>query len=235
MRRTGLRAQYEKDLSDEAKTRLENMDEFLGAVKEFELAADDPTLESYLENVALITDLDQAEAGTKHITLMTVHSAKGLEFHTVFIAGLEEGIFPSSRSVLEDNRLEEERRLCYVAITRAKQNLYISYATQRMLYNQLNMNALSRFIDEIPKELVDDAWICKREQNFPEEEIKPQPVKQPEKKLPQKPLRFGVPQIVTHGAGIGARSAALGIKGVKKGFTPSAAAGVPMSAPGIAV
>jgi DNA helicase-2/ATP-dependent DNA helicase PcrA len=229
--KTGLRAQYEKDLSDEAKTRIENMDEFLGAVREFEVTADDPTLNNYLENVALITDLDQAEAGTKHITLMTVHSAKGLEFHTVFIAGLEEGVFPSSRSMLEDNRLEEERRLCYVAITRAKENLYISYAMQRMLYNQLNMNALSRFIDEIPKELLDCTWIEKREQSFPEGEVRPQPrSRQPEKKQPHRPLKFGVPQIVTRGAGIGAKSSALGIKGVKKGFTPSAAAGVPASA-----
>ena len=229
--KTGLRTQYEKDLSDEAKTRLENMDEFLGAVHEFELAADEPTLENYLENVALITDLDQSEASTKHITLMTVHSAKGLEFRTVFIAGLEEGVFPSVRSMQEDNRLEEERRLCYVAITRAKENLYISYATQRMLYNQLNLNAPSRFVEEIPKHLVDDAWISKREQSFPEEEVRHQPAhKQPEKKLPQKALSFGVPQIVTRGAGIGSKSAALGIKGVKKGFTPSAAAGVPASA-----
>ena len=229
--KTGLRLQYEKDLSDEAKTRLENMDEFLGAVTEFEQAADEPTLENYLENVALITDLDQAEAGTKHVTLMTVHSSKGLEFHTVFIAGLEEGVFPSGRSIQEDNRLEEERRLAYVAITRAKENLYISYATQRMLYNQLNLNALSRFVDEIPKQLINDAWISKREQNFPEEEVKSQPVsKQPERKQPDKPLTFGVPQIVTRGAGIGSRSSALGIKGVKKGFTPSATSSVPASA-----
>ena len=149
--KTGLREQYERDLSDEAKSRVENMDEFLGAVKEFELAADDPTLANYLENVALITDLDQTDAATKHITLMTIHSAKGLEFNTVFIAGLEEGVFPSARSVLEDDRLEEERRLCYVAITRARRNLYISYATQRMLYNQLNMNATSRFVTRFPK------------------------------------------------------------------------------------
>jgi DNA helicase II / ATP-dependent DNA helicase PcrA len=229
--KTGLREQYVKDLSDEAKSRLENMDEFLGAVKEFELAADDPTLGGYLENVALITDLDQAEANTKHITLMTVHSAKGLEFHTVFIAGLEEGVFPSARSVMEEDRLEEERRLCYVAITRARENLYISYATQRMLYNQLNMNAVSRFIDEIPKELLDGTWIDKREQNFPEEEARPRSMsRQPERKQPHKPLNFGVPQIVTRGAGIGTKSAALGIKGVQKGFTPSAAKSMPVSA-----
>ena len=229
--KTGLRTQYEKDLSDEAKTRLENMDEFLGAVYEFEQAADEPTLSNYLENVALITDLDQAEASTKHVTLMTVHSSKGLEFHTVFMAGLEEGIFPSGRSIMDEGRLEEERRLAYVAITRAKENLYISYATQRMLYNQLNMNALSRFVDEIPKQLIDDAWIAKREQSFPEDEARPQPMRrQPEKKVPEKMVKFGVPKVVTHGAGIGAKSSALGIKGVKKGFTPSAAAGVPASA-----
>ena len=229
--KTELRAQYEKDLSDEAKTRLENMDEFLGAVREFELAADDPTLENYLENVALITDLDQSESTSKHVTLMTVHSAKGLEFRTVFIAGLEEGVFPSARSVSEDDRLEEERRLCYVAITRAKENLYISYATQRMLYNQLNQNAVSRFIDEIPRHLIDNAWISKREQNFPEGEVRPRmQARQPEKKQQRLPLQFGVPQIVTRGAGIGAKSSALGIKGVKKGFTPSAASTVPASA-----
>jgi len=228
--KTGLRKQYESDLSDEAKARLENMDEFLGAVREFEQAADDPTLANYLENVALITDLDKSEASAKHITLMTIHSSKGLEFNTVFIAGLEEGVFPSTRSVLEDSRLEEERRLCYVAITRAMKNLYISYATQRMLYNQLNMNAISRFIDEIPKDLVDNAWISKREQNFPDEEKPPTPAAQPDMKQSQKPLKFGVPQIVTRGAGIGSRSAALGIKGVKKGFTPSAAKSVPASA-----
>ncbi len=229
--KTGLRSQYEHDLSEEAKARLENIDEFLGAVREYEQAADEPTLSNYLENVALITDMDQSESSAKHITLMTIHSSKGLEFNTVFIAGLEEGIFPSARSVLEESRLEEERRLCYVAITRAMHNLYISYATQRMLYNQLNMNATSRFVGEIPKELLDNAWISKREQNFPYEEGKPQMMsRQPEKKRPQRQTSFGVPQIITHGVGIGAKSTALGIKGVKKGFTPSAAKSVPASA-----
>ena len=109
------------------------MDEFLGAVTEFEQASDEPTLSNYLENVALITDLDSAETVAQHVTLMTVHTAKGLEFPTVFVSGLEEGIFPSSRSIQDDNRLEEERRLCYVAITRAMKRLYLSYASQRML------------------------------------------------------------------------------------------------------
>ena len=231
--RTGLRAQYERDLADEAKTRLENMDEFLGAVNEFEQASDDPTLENYLENVALITDLDSSETSGQYVTLMTVHSAKGLEFPTVFISGLEEGIFPSGRSIQDDQKLEEERRLCYVAITRAKQRLYLSYATQRMIYNQLNYNAASRFIGEIPKRLLDDDWISKREQSFPgvmNAYTHPTPRRIAQKSDPNMPLTFGVPKVVTRGAGVGSRSSALGIRGVQKGFTPSAAASIPPSA-----
>jgi DNA helicase-2/ATP-dependent DNA helicase PcrA len=230
---TGLRTQYEKDLSEEAKNRLENMDEFMGAVKEYELAADEPTLSNYLENVALITDLDTAVTSSQYVTLMTVHSAKGLEFPTVFIAGLEEGIFPSSRSLLSDDKLEEERRLCYVAITRAMKRLYISFASQRLIYNQLSYNAVSRFINEIPSRLVDDEWINKRQRNFPgyAETRGRASTRRPAKPEPEKgPMTFGVPKIVTQGAGIGNKSAALGIRGVQKGFTPSVAASVPSSA-----
>jgi DNA helicase-2/ATP-dependent DNA helicase PcrA len=118
-----------------------------------------------------------------------------------------------------------------VAITRAREHLYISYASQRMLYNQLNMNAPSRFLNEIPKNLVDTDRIDKLEQSFPAGEARPRSSsRQADKRLPQRQMSFGVPQIVTRGAGIGAKSAALGIKGVKKGFTPSAAASVPASA-----
>ena len=165
--RTGLKAQYERDLSDEGKNRLENIEEFLGAVSEYEQGAETPTLEDYLENVALVSDLDGAELGGKVVTLMTVHSAKGLEFPIVFIAGLEEGVFPTGRSLQDEKRMEEERRLCYVAITRAQQQLFLSYAAQRMLYNQVNYNTPSRFLKEIPKRLIDDQWISKRERNFP--------------------------------------------------------------------
>ncbi|NLI22443.1 MAG: DNA helicase PcrA [Clostridiales bacterium] len=226
--RTGLRAQYEKDLAEEARSRVENMDEFMGAVAEYEQAADEPTLENYLENVALITDLDAAETSAQYVTLMTVHSAKGLEFPTVFISGLEEGIFPSARCMQEESRLEEERRLCYVAITRAMRHLYMSYASQRMIYNQLSYNASSRFIGEIPKRLVDDEWISKRERSFPGAmDAYGHPAT---KRLPKQevkgPMSFGVPKIVPSGAGIGNRSAALGIQGVQKGFTPSAAASI---------
>lgn len=218
--RTGLKAQYERDLSDEGKNCLENIEEFLGAVSEYEQGAETPTLEDYLENVALVSDLDGAELGGKVVTLMTVHSAKGLEFPIVFIAGLEEGVFPTGRSLQDEKRMEEERRLCYVAITRAQQQLFLSYAAQRMLYNQVNYNSPSRFLKEIPKRLIDDQWISKRERNFPgvmESYQHPTPKRTP---------RYGGES----GRGLGAGRSALGIPGVQKGFTPSAASSVPASA-----
>ena len=230
--KTGLRAQYEKDLADESKARIENMDEFIGAVAEYEKAAESATLEDYLENVALISDLDNAESSPQYVTLMTVHSAKGLEFPTVFIAGLEEGIFPSGRSLADDEKLEEERRLCYVAVTRAMEKLYISYAAQRMLYNQLNYNAPSRFINEIPKRLLDDEWISKRERSFPGAMAAyshPSPRKVAKAQEAPAPA-FGMPKVVTSRNGLGFHANALGIPGVQKGFTPSAAASVPASA-----
>jgi len=221
--RTGLKAQYERDQSDEGKARVENIDEFLGAVAEYEKAADAPTLEDYLENVALVSDLDNADFESKSVTLMTIHSAKGLEFPTVFITGLEEGIFPSGRSMQDESRLEEERRLCYVAITRAQRKLFISYAAQRMLYNQVNYNAPSRFLKEIPSRLLDDQWISKRERSFPgvmESYHHP---------APKRTSRYAG---MESGHGIGSGRSALGIPGVQKGFTPSAASKVPVGAVG---
>jgi len=219
--KTGLKAQYERDQSDEGKTRVENIDEFLGAVAEYERGAENPTLEDYLENVALVSDLDQADFGAKCVTLMTVHSAKGLEFPTVFITGMEEGIFPTGRSLQDDARMEEERRLCYVAITRAQKRLFMSYAAQRMLYNQVSYNAPSRFLKEIPPRLLDDQWISKRERNFPgvmESYHHPAPKRTP---------RYASGE-AGHGLGMG--RSALGIPGVQRGFTPSAASSVPASA-----
>ncbi|MBQ7867092.1 MAG: DNA helicase PcrA [Clostridia bacterium] len=218
--RTGLKAQYEKDQSDESKNRTENIDEFLGAVAEYEKAAENPSLEDYLENVALISDLDNAQPDAKAVTLMTMHSAKGLEFPIVFMAGLEEGIFPTARAFQDDEKLEEERRLCYVAITRAQQQLYISYAAQRMLFNQVNFNAPSRFLKEIPPRLLDEHQMHKRERSFPgvmESYHHPVP-----KRMPRHTMEAG--------HGIGAGRSALGIPGVQKGFTPSAASRIPSSA-----
>ncbi len=220
--KTGLKSQYEKDQSDEGKNRIENIDEFLGAVSEYEKAADNPTLEDYLESVALISDLDINQSDEKAVTLMTLHSAKGLEFPIVFMAGLEEGIFPTARALQDDEKLEEERRLCYVGITRAQRQLYMSFASQRMLYNQVNYNAPSRFLKEIPTRLLDDQQMSKRERSFPgvmQSYQHPTP-----KRIPR--YASGMES----GRGIGTGRSALGIPGVQKGFTPSAASHIPANA-----
>ena len=158
IRRTGLEAQYQKEDTDEARSRIGNIQEFRGAVHEYAQTEAQPTLEGYLENVALVTDLDRAEDQRGYVTMMTLHSAKGLEFDTVFIPGLEEGIFPSSRAIDGEDRLEEERRLMYVGITRARKKLFLSRARERMLYNQFNHNPPSRFLNEIPARLIDQEW-----------------------------------------------------------------------------
>ena len=154
IRITGLEEQYRKEDTEESMNRIENIQEFRGSVHEFATLGEQPTLEAYLENVALVTDLDRAEDQSGYVTMMTLHSAKGLEFDNVFIPGMEEGIFPSSRSLEEDNRLEEERRLMYVGITRARKRLYLSRASERMLYNQYSHNPPSRFLEEIPARLI---------------------------------------------------------------------------------
>lgn len=220
--KTGLKTQYEKDLSEEAGTRIENMEEFVGAVKEFENALPDATLEDFLENVALVTELDQAEDSKQHVTLMTLHSAKGLEFPVVFMCGMEEGLFPSSRSTLEEERLEEERRLCYVGITRAMERLYLSYASQRMLYNQLHHNGPSRFLSEIPDRLLDNQWISKMEHSFGEKSPLANRPKRNNRVIKGPNDSFGVPQVVIPPSPL-SNTNPLGIPGVTKGFTPSAA------------
>ncbi|NLB89916.1 MAG: ATP-binding domain-containing protein, partial [Clostridiales bacterium] len=217
--KTGLKAQYQKDLSEEGIARLENMDEFLGAVKEFENSMETPTLESFLENVALVTELDQAKDSQQHVTLMTLHSAKGLEFPVVFMCGMEDGLFPSLRSMNEENRLEEERRLCYVGITRAMERLYLSYADQRMLYNQLHHNAPSRFIDEIPDRLLDKEWISKMERSFGDQSPLANRPKRNNRVIKGPTDSFGVPQVIIPPT-LPANNP-LGIPGVQKGFTPS--------------
>ena len=151
---TGLEEQYRREDTEESMSRIENIQEFLGSVHEFAVMSEQPTLENYLENVALVTDLDRAEDHSGFVTMMTLHSAKGLEFDNVFIPGMEEGIFPSARSFEEDQRLEEERRLMYVGITRARKRLYLSRASERMMYNQYSHNPESRFLQEIPERLL---------------------------------------------------------------------------------
>ncbi|OEF99465.1 ATP-dependent DNA helicase PcrA [Vulcanibacillus modesticaldus] len=151
--------EFKKEKSLEAESRIENIKEFLSVTIEFEKQDDDKSLENFLSEVALVSDIDQADGDTEQVdsvTMMTLHSAKGLEFPVVFLAGLEEGIFPHNRALMEEDEMEEERRLAYVGITRAEQELYISYADSRMLFGRTQMNKPSRFISEIPEELLLD-------------------------------------------------------------------------------
>lgn len=146
---TGYEAML-KAQGDEGAGRLENISELKSGMLNFMEENEEHTLSDYLENIALITDLDNYEQDEDKVVLMTMHGAKGLEFNNVFIVGAEENIFPSYRAQLDMNEIEEERRLAYVAITRAKKRLYISHTRQRLLYGSTQRNKLSRFVGEIP-------------------------------------------------------------------------------------
>lgn len=157
MDETGYIAELEAQDTPEAKTRIENLQEFVGVAKEFERAEENPTLEDFLGQVALVSDIDTADMEEDRVTLMTLHAAKGLEFPVVFMAGLEEGIFPHTRTLLSPAEIEEERRACYVGITRAEEKLYISRARYRMLYGKGNAYPPSRFLSEIPPVCMEQA------------------------------------------------------------------------------
>ncbi len=155
------RSGYEKMLQEkgeaENRTRLENIRELQSSISDFaDAQGEQASLAGFLDEVALYTDLDSQSAGEDVVVLMTIHSAKGLEFPCVFVTGMEEGIFPDSRSTTSLAGEEEERRLCYVAMTRAKKHLHLIYAAQRMLYGKIRYNSPSRFLEEIPEELLDD-------------------------------------------------------------------------------
>ncbi len=141
--------------SEEALGRLENLQELLNVTAEYDATADEPTLGGFLESVSLVADVDALSGDGDAVTLMTLHSAKGLEFPTVFITGLEEGVFPHSRSLNTDSEIEEERRLCYVGMTRAREELHLVHAHRRSVYGTPNFNRRSRFLDDIPPDLVD--------------------------------------------------------------------------------
>jgi DNA helicase-2/ATP-dependent DNA helicase PcrA len=151
--RTGYIQELRNEKTIEAQARIENLEEFATVTKEFDQSAEQPTLSSFLEHVALMSDVDTFEEGAEAVTMMTLHAAKGLEFPAVFLVGLEEGIFPHSRSLHDRQALEEERRLCYVGITRAKRELTITYASRRTLWGSVQLNQPSRFLTEIPEEL----------------------------------------------------------------------------------
>jgi len=150
---------YTKALKDEntieAESRIQNLDEFLTVAMEFEEESADNTLAEFLENMTLTSDIDNMQDEEDSVTLMTLHSAKGLEFETVFLVGMEEGIFPGFKSIGEQSELEEERRLFYVGITRAKRFLYLTSAKRRTIFGSTSYNPISRFIKEIPEDLLD--------------------------------------------------------------------------------
>ena len=154
--KVGYAAMLEAHGDVESRTRLENVRELRSSLVGYvENHPDDASLHGFLEEIALYTDIEQYDAEADAVVMMTIHTAKGLEFPHVFLVGAEDGLFPSLRSIGETDELEEERRLCYVAITRAKQSLTVTHARQRMLYGRTTVNRLSRFIRDIPPELLD--------------------------------------------------------------------------------
>ena len=147
--------EYLRLQGDEGITRLENIDELRSTMINYEENAEEPSLSGFLEEISLYTDIDNLDDDGDYVALMTMHSAKGLEFPTVFVVGMEENIFPSSRSLESEDDIEEERRLAYVAITRAKKKLYLSHTASRMLYGRTEANRVSRFIKELPCETLE--------------------------------------------------------------------------------
>ncbi|WP_409252705.1 DNA helicase PcrA [Bacillus sp. SCS-153A] len=159
LEKSGYREMLKAEKSIEAQSRLENIDEFLSVTKSFEDSNDDKSLVAFLTDLALVADIDKLdddEQPQDAVILMTLHAAKGLEFPVVFLMGLEEGVFPHSRSLMDEEEMEEERRLAYVGITRAEEELFLTNAQMRTLFGQTKMNPVSRFIAEIPEDLIDN-------------------------------------------------------------------------------
>ncbi len=155
--KSGMRKEYETEGSLEADLRLENLEEFKSITASFEEQTGSVNLEDFLEEISLVADIEEHKESNDEVTLMTIHSAKGLEFDVVFLIGMEEGIFPHQNAFVEENGIEEERRLCYVGITRAREKLYLTNAKRRMLYGRESINQPSRFINEIDEKYIEEA------------------------------------------------------------------------------
>ena len=165
---TGYVQELEASDEEDAENRIENIDELISKIVSFEESHDKPTLGEFLEEVALVADIDNVDSGSNKVLLMTLHSAKGLEFHHVYMTGMEDGIFPSYMTIASEDpdELEEERRLAYVGITRAMDDLTLCYARMRMVRGETTLNAVSRFVKEIPQELMDDRAPSARTETF---------------------------------------------------------------------
>ena len=167
LKKSGYTQALENENTIEAENRIENLDEFLTVAIEFEDESADNKLSDFLEGITLSSDIDNMEETEETVTLMTLHSAKGLEFPVVFLVGMEEGIFPGYKSIGEPKELEEERRLCYVGITRAKEHLFLTCSKQRTIFGSTSCNQVSRFLREIPSDLLDgyDDALGERQEN----------------------------------------------------------------------
>lgn len=154
---TGYKKELEAEGEDEAKARLENIDELINKAASYCAESENPNLDGFLEEVSLVADVDRMDDSEERVTLMTLHSAKGLEFPVVYLSGMEDGLFPSSMSIMSEDPtdIEEERRLCYVGITRARERLTMTAAQMRMIKGETRYSRVSRFVEEIPKEMVD--------------------------------------------------------------------------------
>ena len=156
LEQTGYMKELQAEGTDEALDRMANVDELLNKAALYDEKTENPTLDGFLEEVALVADIDNLEEDADHVVMMTLHSAKGLEFPVVFMVGMEDGVFPSYISISseDESELEEERRLCYVGITRARTNLFLTSAKQRMVRGEIHYNRVSRFVDDIPEEFM---------------------------------------------------------------------------------
>ncbi|MCC3358831.1 DNA helicase PcrA [Bacillus sp. REN16] len=193
LEKTGYLEVLKTEKTLESQSRIENIEEFLSVTQNFEKANDDKSLVAFLTDLALVADIDKLDEDENDknnaVVLMTLHSAKGLEFPVVFLMGMEEGVFPHSRSLMEEAEMEEERRLAYVGITRAEEELYLSNAQMRTLYGRTSMNPVSRFIAEIPDDLLEDLGEQRRQQmRTPFSSSSSPSRQQPERRVFSKPI-----------------------------------------------
>lgn len=163
LRDTGYLEELENERTPQAQSRIDNLHELISVAQEFAKSEEENNLENFLAHVALVSDIDDTELGEDAITLMTLHSSKGLEFPVVFLVGMEEGLFPHARTLMDETEIEEERRLCYVGITRAKEKLFLSSTKMRTIYGNTVTYPPSRFLQEIPARLVKT---IKRQERF---------------------------------------------------------------------